>query len=586
MAIAAGATEIYVGDGGVGVSGTNNVMNNAGYSDMISELASRHPGITIETVNLNALGNGWHWISLGSDSSFAGSGYTHYDLSPGSGTLHGHPYYSTSDPQGVNPDGDVLGWYAVSDKTLDADVIINVPKMKTHQLMMATLSIKNLVGCTLSSTYDEGVGDPTARIPHNKTDREENYFNNDIFWRAILDVNKIILYTDEDGILQPTQQRMYLNVIDGIQAMERSQHHVYGGGGIPYDSHVVVAGVDPVAVDAVACRLMGYDFNAIPSIANADSDTIHPIGTNDPENIAIVGEVIDSEIDHVFEFNSAWAEYAGELAITDFTPPMINSIDKQDNTVTADIAGGLVAYILYQMDGVEHIEEMTKDGNVYSVTVPETVSEYWILAQDEHFNTVFSTAVVLSINAPDRVPEDYDFTVTVDINSVTDLNGAQYDVTFDSTVLRLDDVTDGQIDSTAFPVIGFSEIAPGTYRILNSLMSGTVSGSGHLAVLHFHVIGSLGDSTAIELSNGALSGIAGEIPANWVGDFVEVSVCPGDANGDRVINVLDMTKVARIILQMDPETPGADANQDGVVNVLDTTKIARIILLLDPHPCP
>ncbi len=62
--------------------------------------------------------------------------------------------------------------------------------------------------------------------------------------------------------------------------------------------------------------------------------------------------------------------------------------------------------------------------------------------------------------------------------------------------------------------------------------------------------------------------------------------CPGDANGDGVINVLDMTKVARIILQMDPSTPGADANQDGVVNVLDMTKIARIILQLDPHPCP
>jgi len=68
--------------------------------------------------------------------------------------------------------------------------------------------------------------------------------------------------------------------------------------------------------------------------------------------------------------------------------------------------------------------------------------------------------------------------------------------------------------------------------------------------------------------------------------FATSSACPGDADGDGVINVLDMSKVARIVLQMDPETPGADANQDGVVNVLDMTKIARIILLLDPHPCP
>jgi hypothetical protein len=48
-----------------------------------------------------------------------------------------------------------------------------------------------------------------------------------------------------------------------------------------------------------------------------------------------------------------------------------------------------------------------------------------------------------------------------------------------------------------------------------------------------------------------------------------------------VINVLDMAKVARIILELDDPTPGADANQDGIINVLDLTKIARIILGLD-----
>jgi hypothetical protein len=56
----------------------------------------------------------------------------------------------------------------------------------------------------------------------------------------------------------------------------------------------------------------------------------------------------------------------------------------------------------------------------------------------------------------------------------------------------------------------------------------------------------------------------------------------GDANGDGVVNILDMTKVAREILGLDTVTPGADANSDGVVNILDMTKIARIILGLDP----
>jgi len=58
-------------------------------------------------------------------------------------------------------------------------------------------------------------------------------------------------------------------------------------------------------------------------------------------------------------------------------------------------------------------------------------------------------------------------------------------------------------------------------------------------------------------------------------------VIPGDANGDGVVNALDITKVERIIVGLDAETPGADANQDGVMNCLDITKIERIIAGLD-----
>jgi uncharacterized protein (DUF362 family) len=409
MAIAAGATTIYVGDGGADSAATNNVINNAGYSQMVSQLASSHPGITIQTVNLISLSYGWHWISLGDNSSFAGSNYTHYDLGAAGATLYNHQHYQTADPQGVNPNGQTLGWYAVNDRILDADVIINVPKMKTHQTMIATLSIKNLVGCTQGCTYNEQASDCQPRIPHHKTSGQDYYFGNDIFWRAILDMNKIILYSDQNGVLQPTQQRKYLTVIDGIQAMEKSQHHSYGGGGVRYDRHVVLASVDPVAADAVGCRIMGYDYSIIPSIVNADSDTVHPVGTNDPENIAIVGSEIDSTFNHVFQFNPAWAGGAGSLAITDFTPPTINAISRQDNTVTANISGGLVAYILYQVDGENNIEKMTKDGNFYSITVPGTVSEYQILAQDEHFNTANSASK----------PADYDWESYSDLDHTT-----------------------------------------------------------------------------------------------------------------------------------------------------------------------
>ena len=78
----------------------------------------------------------------------------------------------------------------------------------------------------------------------------------------------------------------------------------------------------------------------------------------------------------------------------------------------------------------------------------------------------------------------------------------------------------------------------------------------------------------------------------YAGEFVvsKVRVAeyyqPGDANGDDVIDMADVTKVERIILGVDPPTLEADANQDGEINMADVTKIERIILGIDPIPVP
>jgi outer membrane protein assembly factor BamB len=194
-------------------------------------------------------------------------------------------------------------------------------------------------------------------------------------------------------------------------------------------------------------------------------------------------------------------------------------------------------------------------------------------------------SVTVTVDAPDsEVAEDSDFTVDVNISDVTDFDACNYDVTFDPLVLQLDDVTTGLIGSTATPVDLYNELSLGTYRIIQNVPGLTgATGSGYLAVLHFHVVGSGGDSSAITLSDGMLSDTqAEEITAIWVGDTVTVtSVIPGDANGDGAVNALDITKVERIIAGLDAETPGADANGDGNVNALDITKVERIIAGLD-----
>jgi hypothetical protein len=133
------------------------------------------------------------------------------------------------------------------------------------------------------------------------------------------------------------------------------------------------------------------------------------------------------------------------------------------------------------------------------------------------------TALV-SVDAPATVEPDTDFTANVTISSVTDFDACQYDVTFDATVLRLDDVTSGLIGSTTIPVDIYNELTAGTFRVIQNVPGLTgATGSGYLAVLHFHVIGSGGDSSDIDLSNGVLSDItASQIPAVWNGDSVTV----------------------------------------------------------------
>jgi len=172
-------------------------------------------------------------------------------------------------------------------------------------------------------------------------------------------------------------------------------------------------------------------------------------------------------------------------------------------------------------------------------TLSNNTQYYWkVIASDNHeastdspvwdFTTTEATIVAVSINAPGEVDADSGFTVTVNISGVTDFDAAQYDVAFDDTVLRLDNVTAGAIDGTAIPVDVWNEISPGTYTIVQNVpgLAG-VTGSGTLAVLHFHVIGSAGDSSNIDLSHEALNDNQGvEIPATWTDDSITVAEAP------------------------------------------------------------
>ena len=191
--------------------------------------------------------------------------------------------------------------------------------------------------------------------------------------------------------------------------------------------------------------------------------------------------------------------------------------------------------------------------------------------------TTQTPSVTVTVNAPTKVPSNYNFTVSIDISNVTNLNAANYSITFNSTVLRLDSVTPGSINGVTFPNFIWNSANNAIVQYMPGIDS--VSGNGTLAILNFHSIGSIGSSSAISLTEGILSdGSSDAIPATWIADSVLISVIPGDANGDGRVNSQDITKIARMIVGLDAPSLGADANLDGRLNSQDITKTARIIV--------
>ncbi|MDD5700907.1 MAG: MBG domain-containing protein [Dehalococcoidales bacterium] len=216
-----------------------------------------------------------------------------------------------------------------------------------------------------------------------------------------------------------------------------------------------------------------------------------------------------------------------ELTFSVVTPPANGTLGAITNNPGTPGVNGVpntdTALVTYTPDsgytGSDSFTYRVNDGSVDSVTA--TV------------NIKVITPVTVSVDAPTYATEDTNFTANILISSVSDFNAANYTITFDPDVLNLVNVTQGGIPGSIDPPnipVAFEETSPGTVIIVNALQKATegISGSGSLAVLTFHVEGSDGETSQINLSNGILSddGSFGsealEIPASWVNDSVAV----------------------------------------------------------------
>jgi hypothetical protein len=64
---------------------------------------------------------------------------------------------------------------------------------------------------------------------------------------------------------------------------------------------------------------------------------------------------------------------------------------------------------------------------------------------------IAARGVELSVNAPEEVAEGSTFEVSIAVEGIDDLNGAKFDLSFDSSVVDVINVTEGNVDGTAIP---------------------------------------------------------------------------------------------------------------------------------------
>ncbi len=200
--------------------------------------------------------------------------------------------------------------YAVHRRVLEADVIISIPKLKTHQKVGITCALKGNVGAIArkeclahyrpggSGAGDEfprstplretiswarrradesgcGFGANGLRVAGKALERLLRlgpggirggaWHGNDTAWRMTLDIARILRYAQLNGTLSETPIRQHLVLVDGIVGGEAE-------GPLrpePRRAGVVVFGDDICAVDAACAHVMGFNPEALPLVWNS-----------------------------------------------------------------------------------------------------------------------------------------------------------------------------------------------------------------------------------------------------------------------------------------------------------------------------
>ncbi|WAM36809.1 DUF362 domain-containing protein [Caldicellulosiruptor acetigenus] len=141
--------------------------------------------------------------------------------------------------------------------------IINLPKLKTHQMAVYTGAVKNLFGLV--------PGGQKAEMHFRFQDVRR-------FMEMLLEILKVA--------------KPMLNIMDGIVAMEGEGPSA----GRPKKLGILLISEDALALDYVACKIIGLDIKDVPLLEVAKEK-----GLLNPDKIEIVGERIEDVAPSSFE---------------------------------------------------------------------------------------------------------------------------------------------------------------------------------------------------------------------------------------------------------------------------------------------
>lgn len=150
-----------------------------------------------------------------------------------------------------------LNEFSSSHLLKDADLIINLPKIKTHGQCKLTCCIKNMFGTVLLA---------------NKPKTHAQAATLDRFTSALVDIYSV--------------SNPQLTIIDGYYAMEGQGP----SSGEPVKLDLILAGYDGVALDRTVCEIIGFNSSEVLYLAKAEQKGL---GTNELSQIEIVGESIE-----------------------------------------------------------------------------------------------------------------------------------------------------------------------------------------------------------------------------------------------------------------------------------------------------